>query len=168
MGTESKLVNDRPFDSAMTEIPSFKENLPGKMNIDDVVESESSNSFWALCNSFGINQLTQDPPHLDYGPMLEMCMTRPKTVHMSVTKNYPGLFGLRVDCVPNGTSLLVSAILVGGEVWDWNNLHSKAAICVNDRIISVNQVTGICHQLVAELREAEHVALTVLHYGSED
>jgi len=159
-------------------LPSSRKNPSGKMNVNGVVDTESCNSFRLLCTSSGMTQLTQDQlpqdplpqdplHHLDYGPMLVMCITRPETIQMSVARNSAGSFGLKVDCVPKGTSLRVSDIVVGGEVWDWNNLHSETAICVDDRVISVNQVWGFSHQLVGELRKADHVTLTILHYGPD-
>lgn len=102
---------------------------------------------------------------VDPGPKLELWLTRPRTIRMSVYKGGGYSLGMEVDYVSNGTSLRVSHI-GPGAISDWNECNPTMYVNINDRIVSVNRNTGLATSLMSEMRKAERVALVFLCYGA--
>ncbi|CAE7895523.1 unnamed protein product [Symbiodinium sp. KB8] len=98
----------------------------------------------------------------DAGP--EATLTLQKAVERNLVLHKPGQLGITVKFAKSSYGIWI-ATLAPGLVQDWNEKNPDQTVSVNDRIVSVNGVTGQSQDLVAKMREvSDAIVLVVQHY----
>mmetsp|Transcript_45161 Transcript_45161/g.84286 ORF Transcript_45161/g.84286 Transcript_45161/m.84286 type:complete len:214 (+) Transcript_45161:73-714(+) len=98
----------------------------------------------------------------DAGP--EATITLQKAVERNLVLRKPGQLGITVKFAKSSYGIWI-ATLAPGLVQEWNDKNPDQTVSVNDRIVSVNGVTGQSQDLVAKMREvSDTIVLVVQHY----